>query len=87
MQDQYGFIYDAVLESLICGETQIPAQNLPKAMQQLAATDDKHGKSGYEIQFGVRSLQLHHTSMCIHVHVYMYTALGVLCCFALFVFV
>jgi protein tyrosine phosphatase len=51
--DQYGFIHDAVLERLICGETQIQAQNLPKAMKQLAAVDEKHGKSGYEVQFGV----------------------------------
>ncbi|CAI8018482.1 Receptor-type tyrosine-protein phosphatase epsilon [Geodia barretti] len=51
--DQYGFIHDAVLESLICGETQIPAQNLPKVMGQLASTDSKHGKTGYEVQFGV----------------------------------
>ena len=55
LQDQYGFIHDAVLERLICGETQIQAQNLPKAMKQLAAVDEKHGKSGYEVQFGVSS--------------------------------
>lgn len=55
MQDQYGLIHDAVLESLICGETQIPAQNLPDAMKQLDSIDEKHGKSGYEVQFGVSS--------------------------------
>ena len=55
-QDQYGFIHDAVLESLICGETQIPAQNLPKVMGQLASTDSKHGKTGYEVQFGVSTV-------------------------------
>lgn len=53
IQDQYGFIHDAVLESLICGETQIPAQNLPKAMKQLESIDPKSGKSGYEVQFEV----------------------------------
>ena len=60
-QDQYGFIHDAVLESLICGETQIPAQNLPKVMEQLTSTDPKHGgKSGYEVQFGVSTVSAQH---------------------------
>lgn len=56
-----------MLESLICGETQIPAQNLPKVMKQLASIDSKHGKSGYEVQFGV-SLSDSDTTLCTHIY-------------------
>ena len=62
-----------MLERLICGKTQIQAQNLPKAMKQLTAIDEKHGKSGYEVQFGVRSSVLFLTVITIHEHVYACT--------------
>ena len=47
------FIHDAVLEALICGETQIPAQLLPDTVKQLDSCDQQSGKTGYEIQFEV----------------------------------
>ena len=34
-QDQYVFIHDAVLESLTCGDTQIPASGLSSAIKKL----------------------------------------------------
>ena len=32
LQDQYAFIHDAVLETLICGDTQIPASDIQRAL-------------------------------------------------------
>ena len=44
-QDQYVFIHDAVLESLSCGDTQIVAKELVKAMKLLEQTDEHTGKT------------------------------------------
>ena len=54
MQDQYAFIHDAVLETLICGDTQIPSSDLLRALDKLKKVD-KHfnGKTGFEKQFQV----------------------------------
>ena len=38
-QDQYVFIHDAVLESLTCGDTQIPASGLSGAIEKLKEKD------------------------------------------------
>ncbi len=53
VQDQYIFIHDAVLESLSCGDTQIPAGDLVRAIQRLSEKDAHTGKTGYETQFQV----------------------------------
>ena len=55
MQDQYAFIHDAVLESLICGDTQIPSSDLLQALDKLKKTDRHFAgpKTGFEIQFQV----------------------------------
>ena len=37
-QDQYVFIHDAVLESLTCGDTQIPASGLSGAIKKVTVT-------------------------------------------------
>ena len=52
MQDQYAFIHDAVLETLICGDTQIPSSDFLRALDELKKVD-KHfnGKTGFEKQF------------------------------------
>ena len=55
LQDQYTFIHDAVLEGLICGNTQIPAPDFKRAMARLEKADNKTQLSGYEIQFNVRT--------------------------------
>ena len=54
MQDQYAFIHDAVLETLICGDTQIPSSDLHRALGKLKKVD-KHtaGMTGFEKQFQV----------------------------------
>ncbi|XP_062509482.1 receptor-type tyrosine-protein phosphatase epsilon-like [Corticium candelabrum] len=50
---QYGFIHDAVLEALTCGNTQIPVQNLRTAVAKLSKKDAKSGKTGFERHFQV----------------------------------
>lgn len=46
-------IHDAVLESLICGNTRVIASSFSKAMDQLYQVNKETGKSGYETQFEV----------------------------------
>ena len=53
MQDQYVFIHDAVLESLTCGETQIPASGLSGAIEKLKEKNTETGRTGFETQFHV----------------------------------
>ena len=53
-QDQYVFIHDAVLESLTCGDTQIPASGLAGAIEKLKQKDKETGRTGFETQFHVR---------------------------------
>ena len=48
------FIHDAVLESLICGTTQINAADLKSAIAELGEKDEQSGKNGFETQFNVR---------------------------------
>ena len=47
------FIHDAVLESLTCGDTQIPASGLSGAIEKLKEKDRETGKTGFETQFHV----------------------------------
>ncbi|XP_070562395.1 receptor-type tyrosine-protein phosphatase alpha-like [Ptychodera flava] len=48
--EQYEFIYTAVLEATVCGDTQISAADLRIRLQKLKA-DDGSGKSGIENEF------------------------------------
>ncbi len=52
-QDQYTFIHDAILESLMCGNTHIPAASLKKALKRLGDEDKKAERNGFETQFHV----------------------------------
>ena len=47
------FIHDAVLESLTCGDTQIPASGLSSAIEKLKEKDSETGRTGFEMQFHV----------------------------------
>ena len=47
------FIHDAVLESLTCGDTQIPASRLSGAIKKLKEKDRETGRTGFETQFHV----------------------------------
>lgn len=53
LQDQYVFLHDAVLESVSCGDTQIPAGDLRIAIERLKQMDTDTGRTGYETQFQV----------------------------------
>ena len=55
LQDQYALIYDAVLETIICGDTQIQPSNLRTAVNRLSKKNKVGfaGKSGFEKQFEV----------------------------------
>jgi len=48
-------IHDAVLESLMCGNTQIPAASIKKALVRLSNVVPDTNRSGYETQFNVRA--------------------------------
>jgi len=53
MQDQYSFIHDVVLESLICGNTQIPASDLRKAITDMGKRDKPSRRMKFQTQFHV----------------------------------
>ena len=53
-QDQYAFIHDAVLETLICGDAQIPASDLQRALEKLSKID-KHNKTGFDKHLKVKT--------------------------------
>ena len=41
VQDQYVFIHDAVLESVICGETEIPSDKFQSIVESIMKDGDK----------------------------------------------
>ena len=59
------FIHDAVLESLICGDTQIPASGLVSAIEKLKQRDSETGRTGFETQFHVRCSGI---TTCVPIH-------------------
>ena len=69
IQEQYVFIHDAVLESLICGDTQIPASGLIGAIDKLKQKDSETGRTGFETQFHVRCSVI---TTCVSIHAIMH---------------
>ena len=53
LQEQYIFINDAILESVTCGDTQITASDLRRAIQILSRQDPQTRLTGFENQFKV----------------------------------
>ncbi|EDO30976.1 predicted protein [Nematostella vectensis] len=51
--EQYVFIHLAVLEALVCGSTDIPADNMKAAMARLSKLRTPGNVSGYEAEFQV----------------------------------
>jgi hypothetical protein len=49
--DQYVFIHDAVLESVTCGETEIPADKYELIVRRLKEIDPTSNTTGLETQF------------------------------------
>ena len=49
------FLHDAVLEAIICGETEIPADKYQTKLQDLKENDSSTGCSGLQSQFDLLS--------------------------------
>ena len=58
------FIYDAVLESLTCEDTQISASGLSGDIEKLKKMDSETGKTGFETQFHVCTTHLCTKNAC-----------------------
>lgn len=52
-QEQYGFIYMALLESITCGNTEIPSCDLRVALRKLASVNPKTKTSGLASEYQV----------------------------------
>ncbi|XP_050319811.1 tyrosine-protein phosphatase Lar isoform X3 [Bactrocera neohumeralis] len=50
-EDQYIFIHDAILEAIICGQTEVPARNLHTHLQKLLLTEPGENITGMEMEF------------------------------------
>ncbi|XP_055908699.1 tyrosine-protein phosphatase Lar isoform X5 [Eupeodes corollae] len=50
-EDQYIFIHDAIIEAVICGNTEVPARNLHTHLQKLVLTESGENITGMEIEF------------------------------------
>ncbi|XP_065834059.1 receptor-type tyrosine-protein phosphatase S-like isoform X2 [Oscarella lobularis] len=61
---QYAFIYVALLEAVLCGNTQIPVQNLCSAFSKLSEKDSK-GRCGFERQYLVLGTASAHVSKAL----------------------
>ena len=55
------FIHDAILESITCGNTQVSAADLNRAVTKLKQRDPHTKLTGYESQFKVYHSVLHLT--------------------------
>ena len=49
------FVHDAVLEAVICGETEIPTDKYQSVIQKLKQIDPKRHHTGFESQFHLLS--------------------------------
>ena len=52
-QEQLVFIYDAILESVLCGNTQISAANLRSKISKYNEVDSSAGVTKFKLQFNV----------------------------------
>lgn len=54
LQEQYIFVYDVLLEALICGDTTMAAASYPKTLSEMLEYDQSIGKTKLEEQFEVK---------------------------------
>ena len=52
---QYIFIHDAILESVLCGDTSIPASDLSDRLDALSELDPESQRIKIEVEFEVRT--------------------------------
>ncbi|XP_050086198.1 tyrosine-protein phosphatase Lar isoform X1 [Anopheles aquasalis] len=50
-EDQYIFIHDALMEAVICGNTEVPARSLHNHIQKLMQTEPGENITGMEMEF------------------------------------
>ena len=65
-EDQYVFIYDAILEAVQSGNTEIPARNLYAHIQKLVEITPELRVSGMELEFKVVAVFWCVTSAYVH---------------------
>ncbi|XP_019717479.1 receptor-type tyrosine-protein phosphatase delta-like isoform X13 [Hippocampus comes] len=61
-EDQYIFIYDALLEAVTCGNTEVPARNLYSYIQRLTQIEPGDNVTGMELEFKRLASAKAHTS-------------------------
>ncbi|KAL1023895.1 hypothetical protein UPYG_G00048650 [Umbra pygmaea] len=61
-EDQYAFIYDALLEAVACGNTEVPARKLYAYIQRLTQIDPAENVTGMELEFKRLASAKAHTS-------------------------
>lgn len=54
LQEQYIFVYDVLLEALICGDTTMAAASYPNTLSEMLEYDQSIGKTKLEEQFEVK---------------------------------
>ena len=52
-QEQFAFIHDAILESVTCGDTQIPTTSLRVAITRMAKKNPQTQLTSFQNQFKV----------------------------------
>jgi netrin-G3 ligand len=62
-EDQYIFIHDALLEAVICGNTEVAARNLHTHIQKLMLPETGENITGMELEFKV-SIAFRMFSLC-----------------------
>lgn len=70
LQEQYLFVYDVLLEALICGDTTVPVQKYLDTLSDLLQYDESISKTKMDEQFEVKCLQI------ITVQIYSKLSLG-----------
>lgn len=58
LQEQYIFVYDVLLEALICGDTTIPLELFTELLSELLQFEQHIGKTKLEEQFEVRTYEM-----------------------------
>lgn len=64
-EDQYSFIYEALLEAVACGNTEVAARSLYSYIQKLSQVEAGEHVSGMELEFKVLTLNSAAPSICL----------------------
>ena len=78
MQEQYIFIHDAILESVICGNTEISPENFRQVVSNLRMVDKKDGKIQLQREYEV-IIHFGYLSFCLFVCLFICLFIYLLC--------